>query len=202
MQVDRQPSPYGFAKLAVYGDLSPLDLASNRAFTASTSQNDAGETILTFSSVSPSQTFQFILPTPEGIRRAVADAHHMGRYCAGVVFFRWPDSSEGLVISPDELLSDHPATPSLDVIDGACAAVSCVDVYLTNGGTLNRTPLHYRIAVSDDLEYFLPDRKSSIRMSGRKELDLSIPPWGGRGRLYLGRAVSSGKVTFSLEQLQ
>jgi hypothetical protein len=187
---------------AVYGDLAPLDLALNPAFTAETSQNDAGETVLTFHSRDRGETFRFILPSPEGIRSSIAAAHRMGRYCAGIVFFRWPGADEALVMSPDEILSGHPATPAIDPIDGACAAVSCMDLYLTNGGTLNRSPLRYRITASGDLDYFLPDEKMPIRMSGKRDLELAIPAWGGRGRIYLGRAVSLAKVTFSLEKIR
>lgn len=201
VQVDLpQSGPY--KRLArVYGDLTPLDLALNPAFHASTSENDAGETVLTFSSVTLNETYRFVLPTPEGIHRAVASAHRMGGYCAGVVFFRWSATDEALVMPADELLG-YPPTPSLDLIDGACAAVSCMDIYLTNGGTLNRMPLHYRIIASDNLDYFLPDRKLPLQMSGGKDIELSIPSWGGRGRLYIGRAVSTEKVTFSLEKIR
>jgi hypothetical protein len=195
----------------LYGDLTPLDLAGNSAMIAETSQNDAGETVLTFrasrkvtigyTEFPPTAGIQFILPTPEGVRKAIAGAHQMGRYCAGVVFFRWPAADEVLVMSPDEVLGS-PATPALDLVDDACAAVSCMDIYLVNGGTLNRAPLRYRITASDNLDYFLPDRKLPLHMSGQKELDFSVPRWGGRGRLYLGRAVSPEKVTFSLEKIQ
>jgi hypothetical protein len=194
-----------------YRDLTPLDLSANSAMIADTSQNDAGETVLTFrasrkvtigyTEIPPTARIQFILPTPQGVRKAIAGAHRMGRYCAGVVFFRWPAADEVLVMPPDEVLGS-PATPALDLVDGACAAVSCMDIYLVNGGTLNPAPLQYRITSSDDLDYFLPDRKLPLRMSGQKELDFSVPRWGGRGRLYVGRAVSSGKVTFSLEKIQ
>ncbi len=205
-------APNEVPRVASYSDLRPLDLAVNPAFAAQMSQNEAGETVLTFrvvrpvslnwDTVQPGTTFQFVVPNPEGIRKSIADAHRMGRYCGGVVFFRWPAPDEVLVMSPDEILSGHPATPTLDLIDGACAAVACVDLYLVNGGNLNRTPIRYRIMASDELGYFLPDPAAPVRLSGRKELDVSIPAWGGRGRIYLGRAVSPSKVTFSLESVQ
>jgi hypothetical protein len=39
-------------------------------------------------------------------------------------------------------------------------------------------------------------------MSGASELDLSLPPYCARGRLYLGRAVTRNHSEFTVEEAQ
>jgi hypothetical protein len=60
--------------------------------------------------------------------------------------------------------------------------------------------MQYRIRASGELEYFLPEKKIPVRMTGPSELELSLPPYCGRGHLYLGRAVSAQQVKFSVEE--
>jgi len=131
-------------RLAVFGDLVPLDLATNPAFRLETTHSAAGELVLTivaarwvrigYTGFDPGDAVQFILATPESIQNAVAAAHQIHGYMAGVVFFRWPTGDEVLAMQPDEVLQTagvpvNAARESrIDIVNGHCAAVECVDV--------------------------------------------------------------------------
>jgi hypothetical protein len=85
-------------------------------------------------------------------------------------------------------------------VDGRCAAVACVDVYLESSAPFSSTPLHCRIHTSTELEYFLPRENMPVRMIAPSELEVSLPPYCARGRLYLGRAVTAGKTEFTVTE--
>ena len=202
--------------LAVYGDLSPLDIARNPAFGLETARDQAGEVVLNYRAVrkvrigwqdlGTGDVIQFVLPAPEEIRAAVEGARHMGGNCAGVVFFRWPADNESLTLQPDEVMAaaggggatKHAA--EIQRIDGMCAAVKCMDLYLVGGAVLSPQPTRYLIHASTDMEYFIPDEKTPARMTGPRELELSLPPYCGRNRMLLGRAVMAREANFTVEE--
>ena len=155
----------------------------------------------------PGDAVQFILPTPATVRAAVAQAKKMGKYCAGVVFFRWSGSEESLVMQPGEVLlaagsggGTQRKLASVDSVDGGCAAVHCADVYLVSSDPFRSQPLRYKIRSSTELEYFLPEEGMPVRMSGPSQLELSLPPYCGRGRMLLGRAVTRERTEFTVEE--
>ena len=86
------------------------------------------------------------------------------------------------------------------VIDARCAAVECVDLFLQSGAPLVPKTLRYSIRASAELEYFVPERNVPVRLAGRSELQVSVPPYCGRRRLYLGRAVSLKHSEFSVQE--
>ncbi|HEY4365449.1 MAG TPA: DUF3142 domain-containing protein [Bryobacteraceae bacterium] len=198
----------------IYGDLAPVDVASNSAFTLRTSHNDAGELVLTYRATrkvtigynqfDPGEGVQFILPTAETVRSAVESAKQI-KNCAGVVFFRWPASNETLAMLPEEVLAaaNGIVPPSrqdtLELSDGHCAAVHCTDVVLISAKPLQPAALRYHIHSSAELEYFLPEDRIPIHMSGSSDLELSLPPYAGRRRMYLGRAVTLKPAQFTLQ---
>jgi hypothetical protein len=151
---------------------------------------------------------EFIFPTVASIRVAVEQAKRMGGYCAGAIFFRWPAWSESLTVHPDEALTAAgllPAPikkpPAIRVVDGRCAAVHCVDVYLLQDQPVTAQPARYRVSGSTAFEYFLPNDNVAIRLTAPSELSLDVPPFCGRRRTLLGRAVTSKPVTFEVEVL-
>ncbi len=208
---DRQRNRYLGA--LYFRDLKPLDIAVDSAFNLQTSRNEEGETVLNYRAsratragygeIRPGDTFQFILSTPETVRAAVKSAMSMGPNCTGVIFFRWPTSSESLVMQPGEVLAAaglpaavQPKSPNIHVVDGGCAAVRCVDLYLEDPRPLSAQPVRYEIRSSTEFEYFLPEEGVPIRMAGPSLLVFLQPPYCGRGRLYLGRAVTAAKSDY------
>jgi hypothetical protein len=208
-------SPY--RRLVYYGDLRPLDVATNAAFQLQAARNSAGETVLGYRATRKVQigyerleagdTVQFIISTPDAIRAAVQSARKIKGYLAGVVFFRWPASSENWAMQPDEVLdASSDGAPGrlkrsrIHVVAGDCAAVECVDVYLESAGPLSPQPVRHRIRASTKLEYFLPERNVPVRLADTSELEVSLPPYCGRGRLYIGRAVSLQHAEFTVQE--
>jgi hypothetical protein len=131
----------------------------------------------------------------------------MGGYSAGVIFFRWPVSNETLVMQPDEVLIAAGITTrtrqmplGIHLVDGGCVAVKCIDIYLVNANPLLSKPVRYRIRSSQELEYFLPEEKIPVRMVNAAELELALPPYCGRGRMYLGRAVTATRAEFTVSE--
>ena len=204
--------------ISSFADLTPLDIASNSAFTLSTSRSQANELVLNYqanakmrigySAFGAGDTVQFILPTPDAIRSAVESAKSMHSYCTGVVFFRWPASNETLTMQPDEAMAAAGLTQyrrepvAIDAVEGGCVAVNCVDLYLANANVLSPQAARYRIRSSSDLDYFLPEEKLPVRMLGPSELELSLPAYSVRRRIYLGRAVATARVGFSVTEEQ
>jgi hypothetical protein len=215
-------STFGRARLVpnlrLFGDLTPIDIAGNPAFELQTSHTEANELVLSYrptrkvrigyNDFQPGDMVQFILSTPEAIRAAVERARRMRGNCVGVVFFRWPESNENLVMQPEEILMAAGLAPyeqkavGVEPVDGHCAAVSCVDLYLVNASALSSKAARYRIRSSTELEYFLPQERVPVRMAGPSDLELALPAYSGLNRLLLGRAVSATRAEFRVEQEQ
>ncbi len=208
-----QGSPVRYGRF--FGDLSPIDIATNPALNLQTSRSAASELVLTYRATRRvsigynqfgiGEGIRFILPTADTIRSAVESAKRI-RNCAGVVFFRWPASNETLAMLPEEVLAaaNNSAPPSpkntLEAADGHCAAVHCTDVFLVSANPLQPAAVRYRIHSSAELEYFLPEDRIPIHMSGSSDLELSLPPYAGRRRMYLGRAVTLKPAQFTVQE--
>ncbi|HLJ45750.1 MAG TPA: DUF3142 domain-containing protein [Bryobacteraceae bacterium] len=219
--VPREPNPETGrrAAMAFYNDLAPIDLATNPAFQLQASRNQANELVLDYRAVRKvhvgynqfdvGDAVEFVMATPEMVRSAVASVRKMGGQAAGVVFFRWPSSNEALALDPREVLAAagvkttfSEAQNRIEVIDGQCSAVACVDVFLNVARPFAAQPTRYDIRSSTELEYFLPQENMPIRMTGSSRLELALPAYAGRQRLYLGRAVSLRHSDFAVEEEQ
>lgn len=200
-----------------YGDLAPIDVAANPSFMLDSRHNQLNELVLTYRATKPvgigynkfaaGDGIQFILSTPESVHAAIEGARRTQGYCAGILFFRWPSSNETLAMQPMEALNAAGlASPpqqkraEVHLVDGSCATVKCTDIYLINGSVLSPKPVRYVIRSSTELEYFLPEENVPVTMSGPSELTLSLPPFSGRARVYLGRAVSTAASEYKLEE--
>lgn len=213
------PAQSPYRRVVFYGDLRPLDVATNAAFQLQTSRNTANETVLSYRASRKVQVgyerldagdiVQFIISTPDAIHAAVQNARRIDGYLAGVVFFRWPSSREDWAMQPDEVLeaagtelAGQRKEDRVQVVAGGCAAVYCVDVYLDSAGPLSPKPARYRIRTSAPLEYFLPERNVPVQLVGTSELEVSLPAYCGRGHLYVGRAVSLQNAEFTVKEEQ
>jgi hypothetical protein len=210
------PSHSGYAGLRLYSDFRPVDIAGNSAFHLQASRSEANELVLSYrpagkvrigyNDFQPGDLVQFILPTPEAVRAAVQSARRMGGNCGGVLFFRWPLADENLVMDPDDAWSAAGFAPperksaGVEAVNGHCAAVSCVDLYLLDTNAYAANPIHYRIRSSVELEYFLPADHTPVRMAGPADLEVALPAYGGRNRMLLGRVVSAHPATFRIEE--
>jgi hypothetical protein len=75
-----------------------------------------------------------------------------------------------------------------------------VDLYFYSADPFSARPLRYQIGSSTELEYFLPEKNVPVRMAGPSRIELSLPPYSARGRIYLGRAVSAHRAAFTVEE--
>lgn len=207
------PSPNGQA--ISYLDLRPFDLGINPAFELMTRPTPAREIVLqyrarqntriSYQDFDAGSTIEFVLSTPEAITTAVAEARKMGDRCGGVLFFRWPSRNETMALAPDEVMTAAgvaaipPLQPTLNVEDERCAAVHCATLSVTGLPARAPTPLRYRVTISENLEYFLPEKGSPVRLAAPRRLEFILPPYAGRLELRLGRAVAARHATYSLE---
>ena len=198
-------------------NLRPYDVGTNPAFQLTTSTTPAKEQVLRYRATRAtsihSQPFEagtvieFVLSTPEAIAASVARARQMGERCGGVLFFRWPEQNETMAPVPDEVLTAAGAAaiparqPTLKVDDQRCAAVHCATLTIFGLPSLPAKPVRYRITSSADLEYFLPEKPTPVRMVGPRRLELTMPPYSGRMDVPLGRAVAAQTATYTLEVL-
>ena len=214
----RDPTPKNGAPAhTFYADLVPADFTKYPRLHPFVTSNETNELVLTYhlpqeslyrtGPYSPGDTIQFIIPTVESVKGAVANARKIGGYCAGVLFFRWPALDETLVMDPGQVLEAAGIIPHQDsapgliqTVDGGCAAVYCMDLYLRNSDPLRAIPVRFTIHSSTGLEYFMPKEGLPIRMVGPSDLVLSLPPYGGRRSAYLGRAVAVARAQFTLQE--
>jgi hypothetical protein len=213
-RLDAPQSPY--SRISFLRDVAPLDLATNPAFQLQAGHNAGGELILTYRAtrniemgyrhLEAGDGVQFILATPEVVRRAVASAKKIGGQITGVIFFRWPQDAESLTMQPQEVLEAAGQTnrragqSRIRVVNGSCAAVECMDVYLEGSDPFATRLVRYRINASSELEYFIPERGVPAAMAGPQQIELSLPPYCARGLIYLGRAVSKKHEEFQVEE--
>jgi hypothetical protein len=200
-----------------FGDLSLLDVGSNPAFHLQATRNETNELVLRYRAARKTKVgytgyelgmgFEFVLATPESVSAAVDAVRHMGGQCAGVLFFRWPAAYESLTMFPEEVLQAvglrnlAAGKSRLLEVDGHCATVSCRDLYLESAQPLTPAILHGRVRVSAELEYVLPELKMHTRMSGPSQIEFNVPAYCGRGRLFIGRAVTLEPAAYTLEDL-
>lgn len=193
----------------LYREVTPFDLGSEFALQAT--HNDVREAVLTYRAVRETsveyQRFeagegvQFVVPTPDGVRAATAEAKKMGGYAAGVVYFRWPGEFESLLVPPEEIFGETKAL-AVETVDGGCVAVQCVDVELRHVDRFAPGVVRYRVRSSAPLDYFLPVERIPVRLAAPDVVELTVPPFAGRDRLALGRAVSTDAVTFTVEAVR
>ena len=177
----------------LYREVTPMDIASDGRYKLTTERNVAGELVLNYSAPKGEEPVQFIVPTPEGVRGAVAQAKQMG--ASGVIFFRWPLEGESLVLQPEEALGVGPGVVSVEATRGDCVAVECWDLSLVRANRFVKEPLEYRIYSSVDVDYTV----GSMRVVGPRELTVRVLPFAAKFRMELGRVVTSQKATFTVE---
>jgi hypothetical protein len=151
---------------------------------------------------------ELIRPTQNSVLAAYNQARLIGGACAGVIFFRWPNERESLVLDPMQVMGwlNHreamPANPKIEVREGDCAAVQCSDLQLSIPTRFPERKVVYRISSSQPFEYFLPNPriKSRIRQAGASAIRIELPALHGTGSLRLGRAVTGKAAQFTIDQ--
>lgn len=202
-----------------HNDLTPETFASNPAFELETGRRPSGERLLVYrpkrplhvgwERFEPGDSVQFTLPTPEAIAAATSAARRIGGHLVGLIYFRWPNAGEALALQPGEVLraagfltGPPPKREILRSIDRGCAAVGCADLYLQDAAPTSERPVRFRIHVSAEIEYILPEKGVPLRLTGPRQLEIVLPAFSGRGRQYLGRVVTPESARFEIEEVR
>lgn len=202
-------------KGSFYSDGTPFDAARTPGMELTVERTPAKEVILRYTAARATSAgyrdydagdrIEFSLATPESIAEPVRAAREFGPYCAGVVFFRWPEEGEFMTVPPDDVFTaagaGHAArqAPRLEVRDERCAAVHCTDLKITHTPAWNEKAVVFVVSVSLDMEYFIPNPGFGARMVSPRRIEITLPPYCGRIHLPLGRAVAAQPVQFRLE---
>jgi hypothetical protein len=198
-----------------FRDLSPFDVTGQRGLRKIIEQrHNNGELVLRYEAtqdvplaghlVGAGDVIEIVLPSQESVRSVYQAAHALGGFCTGVVFFRWPQEEESLVLTPREvenLLAEKGSIllpHQLEAKDGDCAVVGCTDLFLLLGNRYPRQPLSLQITTSSPIEYILPAERVQIRAQGPQTLTVQLPAYAGIPKLYLGRVMTRDQAYFKL----
>ncbi|MBL8215113.1 MAG: DUF3142 domain-containing protein [Bryobacterales bacterium] len=207
----------GGAKLRVMrgSSLSPLAAASTPELRLTRETTTAGEALLRYEVTAPvrlgwhqfqpGESVLFAMPARASISVAYAEARRMGPHCAGVLFFRWPGSDEGLTLPPQTVLryaglaaGTKAEQVALFAEPGDCAVVACAELLVSNLDPGTETAESYVVESSVPLEYFIPQEGVPVRTIGPSRLELRMPAYSGATVLQLGTVVTARAATFRL----
>ena len=208
----RRTDPSGRTEVRYFRDAGPLDFMG-RQFIGSTGTTKAGEFVVHYEvtgeagppgklEVLAGDTVDITFPTEASVRAAYDAAHHFGSYCAGVLFFRWPNRNESLTLPPDDVLqiiSGRAVTkPALEVRTPPCLERPCADLYLDLGSGLHPGSRTLGIHATGPLELFFPAGPLQPKPVGPDRIAVEIPAYAGFGKVYLGRTISRSPVQFEV----
>jgi len=208
----RRTDASGHSLVQYFRDVSPMDFAGRRELTRSTGTTPAGEFLLRYDIVAPLEgkpellpgdTIDITLPTEASVRTAFEAAQQFGGYCDGILFFRWPGRSETLTLQPDDVQrivsGESPgAGVTLEVRTPSCIERQCSDLFLNLGPGILATDRAIAIRAIGPLELFLPDGPLHPLAMRTNQIVVNVPAYAGMGKVYLGRAISSGPVRFEV----
>ena len=208
----RRTDGSGHSAVQYFRDASPMDFAGRRELARSTSATPAGELVVHYDVVTPIEgkpelipgdTVDITLPTEASVRAASDAAHRFGGYSAGILFFRWPSRSETMALLPGDVQrivsGESPAGKvSLEVEAPPCIDRQCSDLYLDLGPDVSDTDRAIAIRAIGPVELFLPDGPLHPLALRASRIGVHVPAYAGLGKVYLGRAISSGPVRFEV----
>ena len=208
----RRSDGSGHSVVRYFRDASPLDFVGRRELTRTTSATEAGELVVHYDVVAPIEgkaellpgdTVDITLPTEASVRAASDAAHQFGGYSAGILFFRWPSRSETLTLLPDDVQrivsGESPRTEAkLEVSEPRCIERQCSDLYLDLGPGIFDADRAVAIRATGPVELFLPDGPLHPLALRPSQISVRVPAYAGLGKVYLGRAISSGPVRFEV----
>jgi len=207
----RRVDAAGRSDIRYFRDVSPMALATRRQLPRSIRTSHGGESLVHYDVVAPiaempalrvGDAVDVTLPTDLSVREAYESARRFGGYCAGVVFFRWPNQGETLTFEPDavgRIVAAKPAQSGvvLEARVATCLERHCADLYIDLGraGPVGRV---VQIRTSGPLQAFLPDGPLRPALLRDDVMVVDIPGYAGYGTVRLGRAISRDAVRFQV----
>ena len=212
----RRGSAEGAERVMYFRDASPLAFALRRDLDRSTEATTAGELVVHYqvdaadaarsglhSELASGDIVDVTFPTARSVRGAYSAVQRFGGYCAGALFFRWPNRSESLSFTADEIseiLAGDTLSPSpeLEARNGGCPSRRCTDLYLRLGSDPATPAQQVRIRAKGTVDLFLPEGPLRPQWSPAGELFVSLPAHSGLRSVYLGRAFSQDPIQFEV----
>lgn len=151
-------------------------------------------------------TIEMVFPSEKSVSSSYLAAKAMGKWCTGVVFFRWPSANEAMALKPEEIQDVLAgkglslAAAQLEVEDGFCAATFCNDLSLHPKDRFSKVPVSYNIRCSQEMDYFLPQKLVPVTITGPSNLRVDLPAYPGVPKIPLGRVVTREAATCTLEE--
>jgi hypothetical protein len=203
----------GAEQVMYFRDVRPLDFASRTGLQSSIRTTAAGEAVVQYavppqahalhSELAGGDSVAITFPTTRSVLESYEAVRRFGGYCAGAIFFRWPNRNETLAFTADEVSEIRSgkyqrAAAEVETREGSCVSLHCTDVHL-------RLPLHpvteaqnILIRPSGRVEMFLPDGPLQARWRPSGDIAISIPAYSGLRSVYLGRALSHDPIQFEV----
>jgi hypothetical protein len=189
-----------------------LDFAGRRELRRSVTSTSSAETVVRYEvavampdkeQLEPGDVVEMTLPTELSVRTAYEAVRRFGGYCAGAIFFRWPNRSEALALTPEEvtraLEGGTLASPvHVETADASCIQRRCSDLYLHLGRDLSPTDRTIEIRSDHPTELFLPDGPLASLPVGSNRIMVRVPAYSATESVYLGRVISARPVKFEV----
>jgi hypothetical protein len=195
-----------------FRDAGPLDFAGRRELKRSVTSTPAGETVLRYEAaasmtdngqVEAGDVIEITLPTESSVRSAYEAVRRFGGYCAGAVFFRWPNRAETLALTPAEVtrvIEGHSlASPiEIEARDASCIERRCSDLYLHLGRDVSPADRNIEIRSDHPSELFLRDGPLPSLSAGADRILVRVPAYSATESVYLGRVISEAPLKFKV----
>lgn len=208
----RRPDGSGGWTVQYFRDDGPLDFAGRRALKRRVTSTPSGETVVHYEvvvpmpdreDVQPGDVIEITFPTESSVRAAYDAASRFGGYCAGAIFFRWPNRSETLALTFEEVsrilgggsLSQR---MTVEASDGFCIELKCSDLYLHSGRSLASSDRDVQILAEGSIDLFMPGGPLRPMSIGANRILVHVPAFSGTGSIYLGRIVSTTAMKFEV----
>jgi len=202
----------GRSHIQFFRDASPLDFAGRRELRRSVTSTSAAETVVRYEvavampdqeQLEPGDVVEMTLPTELSVRTAYEAVRRFGGYCAGAIFFRWPNRSETLALTPEEvtraLEGGTLASPvHVETANASCIERQCSDLYLHLGRDLSPTDRMIEIRSDHPTELFLPHGPLASLPVGSNRIMVRVPAYSATESVYLGRVISARPVKFEV----
>jgi hypothetical protein len=146
---------------------------------------------------------EITLPTESSVRSAYEAVRRFGGYCAGVIFFRWPNRAETLALTPAEvtrIIEGQPLASPIEVEarDASCIERRCSDLYLHLGRDVSPEDRAIEIRSDHPGELFLPDGPLPSLPVGTDRILVRVPAYSATESVYLGRVISAMPLKFKV----
>jgi uncharacterized protein DUF3142 len=202
----------GGPQIRFFRDASPLDFAGRPELRRSVTSTAAAETVVRYEvavamrdkeQLEPGDVVEMTLPTGLSVRTAYDAVRRFGGYCAGAIFFRWPNRSETLALTPEEVIRSLEggtlASPvHVETADAPCIERRCSDLYLHLGRDLSPADRTIEIQSDHPTELFLPDGPLASLPIGSNRISVRVPAYSATESVYLGRVISATPVKFKV----